>query len=90
MVRDAIAAGAGVALAPQSIIESLLQNGELVTWGAGDVVELWISHTSRRLQSPKVRAFMEYGTDRVVGMGKGNMLVCAGTDSRVAAGFVLV
>jgi len=61
MVRDAIAAGAGVALLPQSIIGSLLQQGELVTWGAaGDDVELWVLHTSRRLQSPKVRAFVEY------------------------------
>jgi DNA-binding transcriptional LysR family regulator len=61
MVRDAIAAGAGVALVPQSIIGSQLQQGELVTWGAaGDDVELWVLHTSRRLQSPKVRAFVEY------------------------------
>lgn len=61
MVRDAIAAGAGVALVPQSIIGSLLQKGELVAWGAaGDDVELWVLHTSRRLQSPKVRAFVEY------------------------------
>ncbi|MBY4947809.1 LysR family transcriptional regulator [Cupriavidus respiraculi] len=61
MVRDAIAAGAGAALLPQSIIGSLLEKGELVTWGiAGDDVELWVLHTSRRLQSPKVRAFVEF------------------------------
>jgi DNA-binding transcriptional LysR family regulator len=61
MVRDAIAAGAGAAMLPQSIIGSLLEKGELVTWGiAGDEVELWILHTSRRLQSPKVRAFVEF------------------------------
>ncbi len=46
---------------PQSIIGSLLEKGELVTWGiAGDEVELWVLHTSRRLQSPKVRAFVEF------------------------------
>jgi DNA-binding transcriptional LysR family regulator len=61
MVRDAIAAGAGAAMLPQSIIGSLLEKGELVTWGiAGDEVELWVLHTSRRLQSPKVRAFVEF------------------------------
>lgn len=61
MVRDAIAAGAGAAMLPQSIIGALLEKGELVSWGiAGDDVELWVLHTSRRLQSPKVRAFVEF------------------------------
>ncbi|CAN7645602.1 LysR family transcriptional regulator [Pseudoduganella sp. LjRoot289] len=61
MVRDAIAAGAGAAMLPQSIIGSLLEKGELVSWGiAGDEVEMWVLHTSRRLQSPKVRAFVEF------------------------------
>ncbi|WP_110656554.1 LysR family transcriptional regulator [Salinicola halimionae] len=60
-VRDAAVAGAGVALLPQSIIGSLLDRGQLVSWGAaGDEVELWVLHTSRRLQSPKVRAFVEF------------------------------
>ena len=61
MVRDAIAAGAGVAMLPQSVIGSLLEKGVLVSWGiAGHEVELWVLHTSRRLQSPKVRAFVEF------------------------------
>ena len=60
-VRDAVAAGAGAAMLPQSIIGGLLDKGELVSWGmAGDEVELWVLHTSRRLQSPKVRAFVEF------------------------------
>lgn len=60
-VRDAIAAGAGVAMLPQSIIGNLLEKGALVSWGiAGNEVELWVLHTSRRLQSPKVRAFVEF------------------------------
>ncbi|CAM0553734.1 hypothetical protein EHLJMEHL_05034 [Vreelandella titanicae] len=60
-IRDAVVAGAGVAMMPQSIIGSLLENGELVSWGvtAGET-ELWVLHTSRRLQSPKVRAFVEF------------------------------
>jgi DNA-binding transcriptional LysR family regulator len=46
---------------PQSIIGNLLETGELVSWGvAGNEVELWVLHTSRRLQSPKVRAFVEF------------------------------
>ena len=61
MVRDAIAAGAGAALLPRSIIGGLLEQGALVSWGdADDEVELWVLHTSRRLQSPKVRAFVEF------------------------------
>lgn len=61
MVRDAIVAGAGAAMLPQSIIGSQLEKGELVSWGLADgETELWILHTSRRLQSPKVRAFVEF------------------------------
>lgn len=61
MVRDAIAAGAGAAMLPQSIIGDLLEKGVLVSWGiAGGEVELWVLHTSRRLESPKVRAFVEF------------------------------
>lgn len=60
-IRDAILAGAGVARLPQSIIGTLLASGELVQWGsAGRDVELWVLHTSRRLPSPKVRAFVEF------------------------------
>lgn len=60
-VRDAVSAGAGAAMLPQSLIGHLLDKGELVAWGAaGDEVELWVLHTSRRLQSPKVRAFVEF------------------------------
>ncbi|MGO1767654.1 MAG: LysR substrate-binding domain-containing protein, partial [Advenella sp.] len=61
MVRDAIAAGAGAAMLPRSIIGGQLAKGELVIWDtAGDEVELWVLNTSRRLQSPKVRAFVEF------------------------------
>jgi len=60
-VRDAVSAGAGAAMLPQSLIGHLLDKGELVAWGAaGAEVELWVLHTSRRLQSPKVRAFVEF------------------------------
>lgn len=60
-VRDAVVAGAGAAMLPRSIIGGLLEKGELVSWGnAGDETELWVLHTSRRLQSPKVRAFVDF------------------------------
>ena len=60
-VRDAVMAGAGAAMLPQSIIGSLLEKGELVSWGsASGETELWVLHTSRRLQSPKIRAFVEF------------------------------
>ncbi|MES2017342.1 MAG: LysR substrate-binding domain-containing protein [Pseudomonadota bacterium] len=62
MVRDAAVAGAGVALLPYSLVWQQLQRGELLQWGAPSrkEVELWVLHTSRRLASPKVNAFVEF------------------------------
>ncbi|OWY28203.1 LysR family transcriptional regulator [Herbaspirillum robiniae] len=61
MVRDAAAAGAGVALLPQSLAQGLIDDGKLGVWGiVGEEVELWALHTSRRLQSPKVRVFVDF------------------------------
>jgi DNA-binding transcriptional LysR family regulator len=61
MVRDAVAAGGGVALLPESILWDHLAKGKLVQWGkSGKDVELWVLHTSRRLPSPKVRAFVDF------------------------------
>jgi DNA-binding transcriptional LysR family regulator len=66
MIRDAAVAGAGAALMPQSIAWSQLTRGELVQWGiaTGADVELWVLHTSRRLPTPKVRAFVEFMCER--------------------------
>jgi DNA-binding transcriptional LysR family regulator len=65
IVRDAALAGVGVAVLPRSIIGSSLESGELVQWGTtGNVVELWALHTSRRLPSAKVRAFMDFMRDQ--------------------------
>lgn len=61
MVRDAAVAGGGVAQLPESIIWNHLAEGKLVQWGkSGQDVELWVLHTSRRLPSAKVRAFVEF------------------------------
>jgi len=62
MLRDAALASAGVALVPQSIVWKQLANGELLRWGVleGRDVELWVLHTSRRLASPKVKAFVDF------------------------------
>ncbi|WP_223812785.1 MULTISPECIES: substrate binding domain-containing protein [unclassified Pantoea] len=60
-VRDAVLSGAGVAMLPQSIITDHLERGELVSWGiSGAETQLWVLHTSRRLQSPKVKCFVEF------------------------------
>ena len=66
MIRDAAVAGAGAALMPQSIAWNQLARGDLVQWGrvSGPEVELWVLHTSRRLPSPKVRAFVEFMCER--------------------------
>ncbi|OGB32026.1 MAG: LysR family transcriptional regulator [Burkholderiales bacterium RIFCSPLOWO2_12_FULL_61_40] len=62
MLRDAALAGAGIALLPASIVWQQISRGELVEWGTIErkEVELWVLHTSRRLASPKVSAFVEF------------------------------
>jgi DNA-binding transcriptional LysR family regulator len=66
LIRDAAVAGAGAALLPQSIAWDPLGRGALVQWGTVSGVEpaLWVLHTSRRLPSPKVRAFVEFMCDQ--------------------------
>lgn len=64
-VRDAVMAGGGAAMLPRSIVSREIENGDLVCWGEADTVtELWVLHTSRRLQSPKVKAFVEFICER--------------------------
>jgi DNA-binding transcriptional LysR family regulator len=68
IIRDAALAGVGVAMLPRSIIGSRLKSGELVQWGTtGKPVELWALHTSRRLPSAKVRAFVDFMGDQYPG-----------------------
>ncbi|ALZ84961.1 LysR family transcriptional regulator [Pseudomonas oryzihabitans] len=60
-IREAVLAGAGAALLPLSLVQRQLDEGALRRWGtlAGET-ELWVLHTSRRLQSPKVKAFVAF------------------------------
>ncbi|MBM3605881.1 MAG: LysR family transcriptional regulator [Alphaproteobacteria bacterium] len=61
VVHQAALAGAGCALLPDWLIEDDLAQGRLVQWGVvpNRLVEAWVLHTSRRLTSPKVRAFVD-------------------------------
>ena len=60
MVRDAVLAGAGVALVPKLMVAGDIDAGRLVSLGAhdGPKVEIWALQNSRRLSSSKVRAFL--------------------------------
>lgn len=66
MLRDAALAGAGVTQVPRSIVWDQLAKGTLVQWGdvGGKEVDLWVLHTSRRLASPKVKAFIDFMASR--------------------------
>lgn len=60
LVRDAVLAGAGAAMLPRWLAEPEFASGALTCWGTAvdRTVEAWALHASRRLQSPKVKAFM--------------------------------
>lgn len=62
MAWQAVRSGAGVAPLPRSLIEADLRTGTLVSWGRlpGRQIEIWVLHTSRRLRSPKVAAFVDF------------------------------
>lgn len=60
MVRDATVAGMGVALLPKLLVMPDIAAGRLVCWGEaeGSPVEIGALHSSRRLVSAKIRAFL--------------------------------
>ncbi|UVK46656.1 LysR family transcriptional regulator [Mesorhizobium sp. AR07] len=61
MIRDAVLAGAGVALMPKLLVRHDLAAGRLVSLGAqaGPKVEIWALQNARRLSSSKVRNFLD-------------------------------
>jgi DNA-binding transcriptional LysR family regulator len=62
MIRDAALTGLGAAKLPHLLVAADLQAGRLVSWGAATdkPSELWMLHTSRRLPSAKVKAFIQF------------------------------
>ena len=62
MIRDAALTGIGAAKIPRLVVADDLSTGRLVSWGAAtdEPAELWALHTSRRLPSAKVNAFMNF------------------------------
>ena len=64
-IRDAVCAGAGAALIPKSIVVDDLAAGRLVVWGTSTrpPIEAWVLHSSRRLVSPKITAFVNFVCD---------------------------
>ena len=65
MIRDAVRAGAGAAMLPHPLVAEDFASGRLVSWGTATdrEVEVWVLHTSRRLASPKVAAFVQFLCD---------------------------
>jgi DNA-binding transcriptional LysR family regulator len=62
MVRDAVVAGAGAGLLPTYLAAEGLANGSLTTWGkvVDHRAEVWVLHTSQKLVSSKVKAFIQF------------------------------
>ncbi|HEX6998973.1 MAG TPA: LysR family transcriptional regulator [Gammaproteobacteria bacterium] len=62
MIRDAVRAGAGVALLPRSVIAADAEAGAVEIWSREPqrTSELWVLHTSRRLVSTKITAFVSF------------------------------
>ena len=62
MIRDAVLTGIGAAKLPHLLVADDLVAGRLVSWGAvtGQPTEIWALHSSRRLASAKVKAFMQF------------------------------
>lgn len=64
IIRDAVSAGAGVALFPSFFVRGDIAEGRVASWGTlvGDPLEFWVLHASSRLVSSKVRAFTDMFT----------------------------
>lgn len=62
MVRDAVLAGAGAAILARDFVAADVAAGRLSCWGTvpNRSIEIWVMHTSRRLVSRKVSAFVQF------------------------------
>lgn len=65
MVRDAVLAGLGAAILARDFVRDDMAAGRLTCWGVvpNMSVALWVMHTSRRLVSSKVSAFVQFLCD---------------------------
>jgi DNA-binding transcriptional LysR family regulator len=65
MVREVVREGGGIAALPASMLVEDLAQGRLVVWGTLPErrVEIWVLHSSRRLVSSKVSAFVSFLAD---------------------------
>lgn len=65
IVREAVLANAGVAIIAFKLVAADLAAGRMVCWGnvPNGSVEIWVLHTSRRLVSSKVTAFVNFLCD---------------------------
>lgn len=61
IIHEAALAGAGAALMPHWLIAEDLAAARLLAWGIvpNRQIEAWVLHTSTRLTSPKVKAFVD-------------------------------
>lgn len=66
MIHQAVRAGAGLAILPLSISAKDLASGVLKNYGEvlNRPVEVWVLHSSQRLSSPKVTAFVSFLADQ--------------------------
>ncbi len=62
MVRDAVLSGAGAATLASNFVAADVAAGRLSCWGTvpNRSIEVWVMHTSRRLTSRKVSAFVQF------------------------------
>lgn len=69
MVRDAVCAGAGAALLPRAVVEDAARAGRLAIWSTVPhrTSEVWVLHSSRRLVSTKVSAFVDFVVEALHG-----------------------
>jgi DNA-binding transcriptional LysR family regulator len=60
-MRDAVIAGAGAALLPQTLVREDLAEGRLICLGerTGEAEQVWIVHASGRLPSRRLRALID-------------------------------
>ena len=62
LIREAVLANAGAAMIARKLVAADLAAGRMVCWGSvpNRTIEIWALHTSRRLVSSKLSAFIQF------------------------------